>query len=205
MLKIGITGGIGSGKTTVCRLFAALGVPVYEADTRARWVMEHDPVLREQLVDAFGSGVFDAAGHLDRPGLAAAVFDNVPALARLNGLVHPAVGADFAAWVAAQRATGAAYVLKEAALMFESDAWKQLDAVVAVAAPEALRVARVLRRDPQRSAEQVAAIIARQLPEDERVARAQYVLINDDYTPLLAQVLALHGRLETAAAGTQTA
>ena len=205
MLKIGITGGIGSGKTTVCRLFGALGVPVYDADTRARWLMENDPALRRALAEAFGAAVFGAAGGLDRPRLAAAVFGNPPALARLNGLVHPAVGADFAAWVAAQRATGAAYVLKEAALMFESDAWKQLDAVVAVAAPEALRVARVLRRDPQRSAEQVAAIIARQLPEDERVARAQYVLINDDYTPLLAQVLALHGRLETAAAGTQTA
>lgn len=203
MLKIGITGGIGSGKTTVCRLFAALGVPVYDADSRARWLMENDPALRQQLVVAFGPATFNAAGHLDRPGLAAAVFDNAPALARLNGLVHPAVGRDFAAWASAQATVGATYVLKEAALMFESEAWRQLDAVVLVLAPEAMRQARVLRRDPHRSPRQVAAIMAQQLPDGQKLTRAQHVLHNDGQQLLLPQVLALHALLTDAAAATR--
>ena len=194
MLKIGITGGIGSGKTTVCRLFQALGVPVYDADTRARWLMANDPELRRQLAAAFGAAVFDAAGQLDRPRLAAAVFDNPAALAQLNALVHPAVGQDFAAWAAARQATGAAYVLKEAALMFESDSWRQLDEVIAVVAPVAVRQARLRQRDPHRSPQQVAAIMAQQLPDADKVARAQHVLHNDGTQLLIPQVLALHQR-----------
>ena len=204
MLKIGITGGIGSGKTTVCRLFQALGVPVYDADTRARWLMEHDPALRQALTAAFGAAVFGASGGLDRPQLAAAVFGNPPALARLNGLVHPAVGADFAAWAAARAAQGTAYVLKEAALMFESDAWRQLDAVIAVTAPAAVRQARVLRHDPQRSPQQVQAIMAQQLPEAEKTARAQHVLANDGQALLIPQVLALHARFLAGRPGVKT-
>ena len=194
MRKIGITGGIGSGKTTVCRLFAALGVPVYDADTRARWLMENDAALRGQLAAAFGAAVFDAAGRLDRPRLAAAVFGQPAALARLNALVHPAVGRDFAAWAAAHEAAGAAYVLKEAALMFESESWRQLDQVVAVVAPVAVRQARLVQRDPHRSPEQVAAIMAQQLPDAEKIARAQHVLHNDGTRLLIPQVLVLHAQ-----------
>ncbi len=192
MLKIGITGGIGSGKTIICRLFQALGVPVYDADTRARGLMENDPTLRRQLAVTFGAAVFDDAGRLDRPRLAAAVFDNPSALAQLNGLVHPAVGHDFAAWAAARQADGSAYVLKEAALMFESESWRQLDQVIAVVAPVAVRQARLLHRDPHRSPQQVAAIMAQQLPDAEKMARAQHVLHNDGKQLLIPQVLALH-------------
>lgn len=194
MLKIGITGGIGSGKTTVCRLFRALGAPVYDADTRARWLMENNPALRNALSSAFGADVFDANGRLDRPYLAAVVFGNSTALAQLNGLVHPAVGADFAIWAAAQAANGATYVLKEAALMFESDSWRQLDGVIAVTAPAAVRLARVLHRDPHRSPRQIEAIMAQQLPDAEKIARAQYILHNDGGELLIPQVLALHTR-----------
>ncbi|MBH8560229.1 dephospho-CoA kinase [Hymenobacter negativus] len=192
MLRIGITGGIGSGKSIVSRLFHALGVPIYDADTRARWVMENDVELRQQLTDAFGPSTYDATGRLNRPVLAGTVFNNPALLAQLNGLVHPHVGTDFERWAEAQAQAGHPYVLKEAALMFEAGSYKQLDRVITVFAPLAVRAARVLQRDPHRSPADVQAIMAKQLSEEEKMARANYVLTNDDVQPLLPQVLALH-------------
>ena len=199
MLRIGITGGIGSGKSIASRLFHALGVPVYDADTRARWVMEHDHVLREELRAAFGPDTYDAAGRLNRPALAATVFNNPARLAQLNGLVHPHVGTDFEHWATAQQEAGHAYVLKEAALLFEAGSYKQLDRIITVFAPLAVRTARVLRRDPHRSAADVAAIMAKQLNEEEKMQRADFVLVNDDVQPLLPQVLALHATFSATA------
>ena len=192
MLRIGITGGIGSGKSIASRLFHALGVPVYDADTRARWVMENDAALRDELRAAFGADTYDATGRLNRPALAGMVFNNPARLAQLNGLVHPHVGTDFERWATVQQQAGHAYVLKEAALLFEAGSYKQLDRIITVFAPLAVRTARVLRRDPQRSAADVAAIMAKQLSEEEKMQRADYVLVNDDAQPLLPQVLALH-------------
>ena len=200
MLRIGITGGIGSGKSIASRLFHALDVPVYDADTRARWVMEHDETLRSELLAAFGADTYDAAGRLNRPVLAAMVFNNPVRLAQLNGLVHPHVGTDFARWAAAQQQAGHTYVLKEAALLFEAGSYKQLDRIITVFAPLAVRTARVLRRDPHRSAAEVAAIMAKQLNEEEKMQRADHVLVNDDARPLLPQVLTLHAEFSTAGA-----
>jgi len=192
MLRIGITGGIGSGKSIASRLFQALGVPIYDADSRARWLMENGPELRQQLSAAFGPDTYDAAGRLNRPVLASTVFNNPALLAQLNGLVHPHVGTDFESWAATQAAAGHAYVLKEAALLFEAGSYKQLDRIITVYAPLAVRQARVLRRDPHRSPADVQAIMAKQLSEEEKMQRADYVLTNDDTQPLLPQVLALH-------------
>ena len=198
MLRIGITGGIGSGKSIASRLFHALGAPVYDADTRARWVMENDKVLRSELLAAFGPDTYDAAGRLNRAALAGIVFNNPARLAQLNGLVHPHVGTDFERWAAAQQQAGHAYVLKEAALLFEAGSYKQLDRIITVFAPLAVRTARVLRRDPQRSAADVAAIMAKQLNEEEKMQRADYVLMNDDAQPLLPQVQAMHATFSAA-------
>lgn len=198
MLRIGITGGIGSGKSIASRLFHALGAPVYDADTRARWVMENDKVLRGELLAAFGPDTYDAAGRLNRAALAGIVFNNPARLAQLNGLVHPHVGTDFERWAAAQQQAGHAYVLKEAALLFEAGSYKQLDRIITVFAPLAVRTARVLRRDPQRSAADVAAIMAKQLSEEEKMQRADYVLMNDDAQPLLPQVQAMHAAFSAA-------
>ena len=192
MLRIGITGGIGSGKSIASHLFHALGVPVYDADTRARWVMENNAELRQQLTAAFGPDTYDAAGRLNRPVLAATVFNNPALLAQLNGLVHPHVGTDFECWAGAQAQVGHPYVLKEAALLFEAGSYKQLDCIITVFAPLTVRVARVLRRDLHRSTADVLAIMAKQLSEEEKMARADYVLTNDDIQPLLPQVLTLH-------------
>ncbi|WP_426058406.1 dephospho-CoA kinase [Hymenobacter sp. B1770] len=195
MLRIGITGGIGSGKSIVSRLFHALGVPIYDADTRARWVMENDAKLRQQLTDAFGPTTYDAAGRLNRPVLAGTVFNNPALLTQLNSLVHPHVGTDFERWAKAQQQAGHPYVLKEAALLFEAGSYRQLDRIITVFAPVAVREARVLRRDLHRSPADVQAIMAKQLSEEEKVHRADYVLTNDEVLPLLPQVLALHTTL----------
>ena len=192
MLRIGITGGIGSGKSIASRVFQALGTPVYDADSRARWLMENDPALKAELQAAFGPDTYDAAGHLNRPALAATVFRDPIRLAQLNGMVHPHVGIDFEHWAATAQQAGHAYVLKEAALLFEAGSYQQLDRIITVFAPVAVRVARVLRRDPQRSAAEIEAIMAKQLSEDEKLRRADYILVNDDAQPLLPQVLALH-------------
>ena len=199
MLRIGITGGIGSGKSIASRLFHVLGVPVYDADTRARWVMENDPALRAELLAAFGPDTYDAAGRLNRPVLAGTVFSQPARLAQLNALVHPHVGTDFECWATVQQQAGHAYVLKEAALLFEAGSYRQLHRIITVFAPMPVRTARVLHRDPQRSPADVAAIMAKQLSEEEKMQRADYVLVNDDVQPLLPQVLALHAQFGTGA------
>ena len=198
MLRIGITGGIGSGKSIASRLFQALGAPVYDADSRARWLMENDHELRRHLTAAFGPRTYDAAGRLNRPLLAGTVFNNPSLLAQLNALVHPRVGTDFERWTAAQAQAGYAYVLKEAALLFEAGSYKQLDQIITVFAPLLVRQARVLRRDPHRSLADVQAIMAKQLGEDEKMQRADHVLTNDNVRPLLPQVLALHATFSAA-------
>ena len=191
MLRIGITGGIGSGKSIVARLFAALGVPVYDSDSRAKEIMANDLVLREQLLTAFGPETYTAAGQLNRTYLAQRVFQDATQVTLLNSLVHPRVGADFEAWAAAQAAAGQPYLLKEAALLYESGAYRQLDRIITVHAPPAVRHARVLRRDAHRSAADVQAIMNQQLSDEEKLQRADYAVYNDDSQPVLPQVLAL--------------
>ena len=193
MFKVGITGGIGSGKSIVCRVFALLGIPVYDSDGRAKWVMQHDTILKDQLQQAFGKAVYDANGHLDRPFLSSFVFHQPEKLALLNSLVHPRVKVDFDGWVAAQ--VNAPYLLKEAALMFESKAHQQVNRVITVSAPLEIRLARVLQRDPHRQAADIHAIINKQLSEEERQQRADYIIYNDDQQLVIPQVLTLHQQL----------
>ncbi|WP_346771251.1 dephospho-CoA kinase [Hymenobacter sp. YC55] len=192
MLRIGITGGIGSGKSIVCRLFQVLGAPVYDSDARAKWLMGHDTLLRDELTAAFGPATFDATGQLDRVYLARVAFADPAQLARLNALVHPAVGRDFEAWSNARQVEGYRYLLKEAALLYESGAYQQLDQIITVFAPQPVRQARVLRRDPHRTLDDVLAIIGKQMSEEEKVQRAEHVVYNDDEQLLIPQVLALH-------------
>ena len=190
MLKVGITGGIGVGKTVVCRMFELLGAPVYDADTRAKWVMHHDPVLKQELTDAFGPEAYDATGALNRPFISGIVFNNPERLAQLNGLVHPRVRLDFENWAAAHSA--APYLIKEAALMYESESWRQMDEMIAVYAPLEVRLKRLQQRDPHRTEADIKAIISKQLTEEEKMARANHIIYNDEQQLLIPQVLALH-------------
>ncbi len=191
MLRIGITGGIGSGKSVVAKVFAALGVPVYDSDSRAKWIMANDLVLREQLLAAFGPETYTADGLPNRTHLIKHVFADATRVEQLNALVHPRVGLDFEAWAGAHATAGQPYVLKEAALLYESGSYRQLDHIITVFAPPEVRHARVLRRDSHRTAADVQAIMSQQLSDEEKLHRADYVVYNDDSQLVLPQVLAL--------------
>jgi dephospho-CoA kinase len=195
MLKVGITGGIGSGKSTVCRIFAVLGIPIYDADNRAKWLQTHDPLLKNQIIQHFGNNAYLADGSLNRSYLAGQVFNQPEKLTLLNSLVHPRVAEDSTHWLAQQQAAGKPYAIKEAALMIETGSYKQLDILVVVTAPEEVRIARVLQRDRQRSPEEVAAIISKQMPESKKITLADYIIFNDGKQLLIPQVIQLHHEL----------
>lgn len=198
MLKVGITGGIGTGKTTACRLFEGLGVPVYYADDRAKQLMHDDDTLKSQLITAFGKNVYTKEGVLDRAYLAGLVFKDSAQLKRLNAIVHPAVYVDSAAWQTKQAHQGMVYTLKEAALLYETGSYAELDKIIVVTAPEAMRIQRVMQRD-QTTEEVVRARMAKQLPQEEKEQRADYLLTNITLEELSKQVHQLHQELLTLA------
>lgn len=173
MIKIGVTGGIGSGKSTVCRLFAARGAALYDSDSEAKRLMNDDPDLRARIVGAFGAECYTGAG-LNRAVLAQKVFGHPEQLLRLNAIVHPAVIADFRAW--AGRQTGD-YVVLESAILFSSGLDREVDRTVAVLAPEPLRIERTCRRDGVDEAA-VRCRMAAQASDDLLRERADYCLVN---------------------------
>lgn len=189
-LQIGITGGIGSGKTIVCQLFRALGIPVYEADERAKWLTEHDPILKADITRVLGAQAYDATGHYNRSWVASQVFSNPDLLKALNAVIHPRVFADTDAWV--QTHADKPYVLKEAALMRAAGDGNTLDKVIVVQAPLTLRIERIQKRDPQRSEAEIRNIIERQISDEERLRLANYVIQNDEQQLLIPQVIQLH-------------
>ena len=190
MYKVGITGGIGSGKSTVCRMLAERGVALYDADSRAKALMSTSEALRRALIDNFGAETFTAEG-LNRAYLAGRVFNDAEQLRLLNSIVHPAVIEDFEAWAEAQEGN---YVAFESAILFEAGLEDRVDVAVAVMAPEALRVERVMARDGH-SREQVLARIKNQMSDDERSDRAKYSIVNVDIEELEEDVEQLHRRL----------
>jgi len=191
-LQIGITGGIGAGKSLICRIFRCLGIPVYDADGHAKELMTTDVILVTNIKKEFGELSYHADGSLNRDYLSATVFNENVKLKKLNSLVHPRVGEDYKRWV--ERNENYHYLLKEAALLFEAGSDKLLDKVVVVHAPEVLRIQRVLARDPQRSEHQVRAIIKNQMSEEEKMERADFIINNDEKELLIPQVVKLHNQ-----------
>lgn len=195
-LQIGITGGIGSGKSLICKIFQCLGVPVYDADSRAKYVMTTDTILIQQIQKEFGNLSYNPKGVLNRKYLADTVFNDPEQLKKLNSLVHPRVALDYRNWAAAH--SDARYIMKEAALLFESGSAIDLDKVIAVYAPESLRIQRVIKRDTHRTEEAVKGVIKNQMNEEEKRDKADYVIVNDDSTLVIPQVLQLHEQFTTA-------
>jgi dephospho-CoA kinase len=189
MLKIGITGGIGSGKSVVAGIFSVLGIPVFDADKEARNIMQNDELLVSSIKKAFGDESY-LHGKLNRPYIANIVFNQPEKLQMLNSLVHPAAINAATAWMNAQTTP---YVIKEAALMFESGSTANLDYVVGVHTPTALRVKRVMDRD-HITRNQVLARMKHQMKEVIKMKLCNFVVINDEQQLLIPQVLQLHQR-----------
>jgi len=189
MLKVGITGGIGSGKTMVCRVFETLGIPVLYADAIARRLMEEDAGLVRGITALLGPEAY-ADGKLNRSFVASRVFTDAALLQQLNALTHPAVIAYGKQWIAQQRTP---YAIKEAALFFESGSDKDMDIMVGVTAPLELRIARTMQRDGITRAA-VLARMSRQMDEAEKMKRCDFVIVNDEVQAVMPQVLALHER-----------
>lgn len=187
--QVGITGGIGSGKSLVCKIFSSLGVPVYDADSHAKGLMTTDGILISQIKKEFGDLSYHPDGTLNRKYLGEHVFFNEERLQKLNSLVHPSVAADYERWLAHH--SDAAYVLKEAALLFEAGSYRTLDKIIVVSAPQSLRQERVLQRDA-RTVEEFLRIVEKQMPEEEKLKRADYIIVNDETRLVIPQVLFLH-------------
>ena len=187
MLKIGLTGGIGSGKSTVVKVFMQLGVPVYVSDDRAKYLMHENQSLKTSIISVFGEKTF-LNGKLNRSYIASTVFSNTNKLSELNALVHPYVKKDFETWLASQNAN---YIIKEAAILFETGANKFLDKVILVESPERLKIQRIMSRDSLKH-EDIIDRMNKQWSDFDKRIYADYIILNDEKSSLIEQILKLH-------------
>lgn len=192
MLKVGITGGIGSGKTVVCRLFEVLGVPVFYADTAARELTDTNPDLIAAIKEIFGEDIYTLAG-LDRKKAGRIAFADPDKLQQLNKVIHPATLKYAKEWMEIQTTP---YAIKEAAIFFESATHKDMDLIIGVSAPMETRITRVMLRN-EINREEVMMRISRQMDETEKMSLCDYIVLNDDKQALIPQVVALHQMLIT--------
>ncbi len=191
MLKVGVTGGIGSGKSVVCRVFTTLGIPVFNADDAGKYLMANDATVIASVKTLLGNGVY-INNQPNRKLIADAVFKNPALLSQLNAIIHPAVLAYGNKWMAEQTSP---YTIKEAAILFESGSYKELDVIIGVYAPKDIRLKRVLERDAAMTAEKALQRMANQMDEDEKMKRCDYVITNDGDTAIIPQVLDIHQTL----------
>ncbi len=190
ILKIGLTGGLGSGKSTVAKIFGVLGIPVYYADAEAKRIMNSDPELKAQIIKHFGKEAY-ADNQLNRAYLSSVVFDNKDKLSLLNSLVHPVTIRDSKEWINKQTTP---YAIKEAALIFESGSQEYLDYVIGVSAPAHLRIQRAMRRD-NLTRGQVQQRMSKQIEEVIKMHLCDFIIYNDEIKPVIPQVLEVHKKL----------
>lgn len=190
MIVVGLTGGIGSGKTTVAKFFEELGVPVYIADEQAKRLMNSSKVIRRKLIDLFGEEAY-VDNKLNRPFIASKIFNDSTHLAQMNAIVHPKVGLDFKRWLKKQQSR---YVIKEAAIIFEHQMQSQYDYIITVTADSKDKLSRVLKRDGTSEAK-IMAIINNQMPDDEKAKKSDFVILNDCLEDTKKQVLKIHTKL----------
>ncbi len=189
MLHVGITGGMGSGKSTVCSVFAQLGIPVYNSDAQAKWLIANR--LEKEISQSFGQDIFEN-NVLNKSLLASRAFNSKENTQRLNDIVHPAVGQDYLEWRSTCKAY---YTLKEAALLIEAGSYKTLDKLIVVVAPVETRIERILQRDSI-SIDEIEARISKQLSDEERLHYADYVIDNSGTQSLIKQVISIHENLK---------
>ncbi|MEP1096649.1 MAG: dephospho-CoA kinase [Cyclobacteriaceae bacterium] len=192
---IGITGGIGSGKSTVCEIFEVLGVKVYYADDQAKRLMESHSEVVEKVKSIFGDKAY-IDGRLNRSHISQEAFKNKVLLEQLNGVVHPAVKKDFEDWVSHH--SSEKLLLKEAALLIEAESYQALDSLVLVVASEQTRIERVLARDNHRNEEEIKKIISEQLTDKAKMAFADFIIDNDGGKSLIQQTMSIYKQLVVA-------
>jgi dephospho-CoA kinase len=188
MKKIGITGGIGSGKTTVCEIFKLLGIPVFHADEEAKNLQNNDPKIINRLTELFGVHIYSMEGKLDRKKLAAIIFNDSKALEKVNAIIHPAVRCNFLKW--AENHSSEPYVLYEAAILLESGYASDFDKNILILAEENVRIKRVMRRD-HTSATLIRQRIKNQLPDIKKIKMVDYTIENNDEKLLFPQIIEL--------------
>jgi len=193
MNRIGLTGNIGTGKSTIARIFENLGVPVYHADNQAREMLTFEPVI-DQIADLFGKQVLNTMHQIDRKALASIVFNDKTKLDALNNLIHPLVEEDFSKWC--KKHEDQKYILHEAAILFESGFDRLFDANILVTAPEELCIARVMARDGSTKA-MVRERILNQWSQYEKQKLSDYVIVNDEIAMVIPQVLAIHQKIQS--------
>ncbi len=194
MLKIGVTGGIGSGKTTVCKIFEILGIPVYYADARAKELVTQSEPLRKKIIELLGEEAYLENGSYNRAYVADIVFKDKKKLEKLNHIIHPAVFSDGEEWHRLQKKVP--YTLKEAALLFESGGYQLLDKTILVVAPQEVRIERVIKRDNS-SRMAVLDRINKQMTDADKIKLADFVILNDGKAPLVDQILKIHDKLKS--------
>lgn len=191
MIKVGITGGIGSGKSTVCKIFETMGIPVYYADDRAKTIMTANKEVKQKIINLFGPNAYFRNGRLNRSLLSQTIFNKPEMREALNNIVHPAVLADGRTWQANQTS---AITLKEAALLIQSGSYKELDYLILVTCPEEIRIRRVMKRS-RMTKEDVVSRIKSQLSEEEMKTYADWIIVNDGSQSLIQQALELYKKL----------
>ena len=191
MFIVGITGGIGSGKTTVCKIFEVFGIPVYYADERAKWLLNNDNLIKESVISLLGSDAY-SNGLLNRSFIANKVFNDSTLLEAYNNIIHPAVAED--TLIFSSKYLDKPYILKEAALLVETGSYLTLDKLIVVTSSLQERINRVIQRDNVTEKE-VLVRIKNQLPEEEKLKVADYIIVNDGNSSLIEQVKAIHQEL----------
>ncbi|MCQ2203866.1 MAG: dephospho-CoA kinase [Bacteroidales bacterium] len=194
MIKLGITGGIGSGKSTITQMFRVIGVPVYVSDERSKYLSQTNSEIIAGLKQILGDDIYDEMGRLDRKRMASVIFADKEKLQKVNALIHPIVNRDFIEWTEEQKSKGVPYVVNEAAIMIESGSHKLMDKLLVVTAPVEQRVERVMKRDGV-GEQQVKSRINNQMSDKEKVEIADYVIVTDDHHFIMPEILALDEEL----------
>ncbi len=190
MIIVGLTGGIGSGKTTILKYFEAFGIPVYIADTEAKALMNRSKVIKRKLIDLFGKSAYED-GKLNRPYLASKIFNDQMLLSKMNSIVHPKVASHFKRWLKKQEAP---YIIKEVAIIFENNLESNYNYIITVVADEDLRIERVMKRDDA-SKDKILSIISNQLPDAEKIKKSDFVITNNDLSSAMTQVNEIHQQI----------
>lgn len=191
MIKVAVTGGIGSGKSVVCKIFEKIGIPVFNADFEAKKLINTSRTIHDKLVSLFGAAIYQSNGDIHRKKMADLIFNDNFALQKVNEIVHPEVRKRFIEWTEEQNSP---YIIQEAAIIFESKQTQSFDKIITVTAPLELKIERVIKRD-QVSKEEVYKRMQSQLPDEIKIAKSDFVIMNDEVEMIIPQIIEIHKNL----------